>query len=510
MSEPSELLPRDEHNQKLLSYVRPPDWRNPKPAKRYNLVVLGGGTTGLVAAAIGGALGAKTALVEKSLLGGECLNTGCVPSKALLRSGGAAAAVRRAADYGVRVPANAEVDFAAVMERLRRVRAEISPHDSAARLSEEFGVHVFLGEGRFTGPDTLEVAGANLNFKKAVIATGSRPAVPPVKGLGEAGYLSNETLFNLSAQPARLAVIGAGPQGCEMAQAFSRLGSEVFLIDQERRVLGRDDPEAAMIIERQLVRDRVRLKLDNKILQTTRKGPEKHVELQSGGRQETIAADEILIGTGRRPRVDGLGLDYAGIEYDNSDGILVDDYLQSSNARVYAAGDVCLPEKHTHTAAASAQIAVQNALLGGRRKKSAMNIPWCTYTHPEVAQVGLSEPDGLERGIDFDAITVRMDEVDRAVIDGETDGFVKVLFTGRSSRILGATIVAPGAGEIISGISIAMEGGVRLKDMINIIHPYPTYAEAVRIAAEEYQRGRLTAVLKKTLSGYFFLRRRRS
>jgi pyruvate/2-oxoglutarate dehydrogenase complex dihydrolipoamide dehydrogenase (E3) component len=505
-----ELLPRDEHNQTLVDNVHPADWQNPRPSGRYNLVVLGGGTAGLVAAAIGGAIGARTALVEKNLLGGDCLNMGCIPSKTLLRSARMAAAVKVAGDFGIRVPAGVTVDFAAVMERVRRTRAAISPHDSAARLRDEFGVDVFIGAGRFSGPETLAVGGETLTFKRALIATGSSPALPPIDGLEEAGFQTNETVFNLTALPQRLAVLGAGPQGCELAQAFRRLGSEVYLLDQESRVMTHDDPDAAAVVEKQLVRDGVRLMTGSGIVRVAREGAERIIEAEYGGRTEIIVVDDLIVATGRRPAVSGLDLEQAGVEYNEATGIAVDDHLATTNDRIYAAGDVCLEEKFTHTAAASARIAVQNALLSRRGKKSAMVIPWCTYTDPEVAHVGLSSESVAEKSGEINTITISLEEIDRAIIDGQTGGFARIHFTGRSSRIVGATIVAPGAGEIITGISIAMAGDVRLKDLVKVIYPYPTMAGAIRMAALEYQRGRMNTALKKALSGFFFLRRKRS
>ena len=501
------LAPWDEHNRALVAGVHPPDWRNPTPAARYNLVVVGAGTAGLVAAAGAAGLGARVALIERHLMGGDCLNVGCVPSKALLRSARAWADLQRAADFGVHVPPGARVDFAAVMERMRRLRASISPNDSAARF-RGLGVDVFLGEGCFTGRDTLEVGGSVLRFHRAVVATGARAAVPPVPGLDTAGPLTNETVFELTALPPRLAVIGAGPLGCELAQAFARFGAAVTLIDRGPQVLQREDRDAAARVAQALAADGVRLVLDSTVARVEGgAGGEAVLHVEHGGEADTVTADAVLVGAGRAANVEGLGLEAAGVALDARGGIRVDDRLRTTNARIFAAGDVCSAERFTHHADAQARIAVRNALFLGRARASALTLPWCTYTDPEVAHVGLSERQAQARGIAVQTFVQELPEVDRAVLDGETDGFVKVHVRHGTDRIVGATIVARHAGEMLPELTLAMSRGAGLGALAGVIHAYPTQADAIRKLGDAYQRTRLTPRVRRLLGAWLAWRR---
>jgi pyruvate/2-oxoglutarate dehydrogenase complex dihydrolipoamide dehydrogenase (E3) component len=490
-----EVAPLDEYNRALVSQVHPTDWVNPEPAGRYHLVVLGAGTAGLVTAAGAAGLGARVALVEKKLLGGDCLNVGCVPSKALLRAARAFADVRNAGRYGVRVPPGVAVDFPAVMERMRRLRAQISPHDSAARF-RGLGVDVYLGAARFAGPDTVEVDGKTLRFKKAVIATGARPVHPAVPGLAEAGFLTNETVFTLTELPRRLAVIGAGPIGCELAQAFARFGSEVSLVGKQPQVLPREDPDAARIAEAALRRDGVHMFLGQEVCRVDRADGEKVLHLDGGRGPVEVRADAILVGAGRAPNVEGLNLEGVSVAYDRRDGVRVNDRLRTTNRRIFAAGDVCSRYKFTHAADAMARLVIRNALFLGRARASALTIPWCTYTDPEVAHVGLSVKGALERGIPVQTFVQELGDVDRAVLDGEAEGFVKVHVRRGSDRIVGATVVARHAGEMISELTLAMVGRLGLKKLADTIHPYPTQAEAIKQVADAYNRTRLTPFVK--------------
>ncbi len=492
------LTPPDEHNQELLRSAHPSDWVNPTPEGRYNLVVIGAGTAGLVAAAGAAGLGARVALIEKHLMGGDCLNVGCVPSKTLIRSARAAAEVRAANDLGVRVPEGVEVDFPAVMERVRRVRAEISRHDSVKRFTE-LGVDVFLGEGRFTGRDAVEVDGRTLHFSRAVIATGARAADPHIRGLEDIGYLTNETVFNLTERPARLAVIGAGPIGCELAQAFRRLGSEVHLIHKHGHILNREDADAAEIVQEVFIKEGVELHLNSSTKRAETGGKEKLLHIDENGNETVIAVDEVLVGVGRAPNVEGLGLEAAGVEYDRH-GVKVDDRLRTANRRIFAAGDVCMRYKFTHAADAAARIAIRNALFRGKKKLSALTVPWCTYTDPEIAHVGMYERDAAERGIPVDTYARSFADVDRAVADGEVNGFVKVHVKKGKDRILGATIVARHAGDMISEITLALVAEVGLGAISGAIHPYPTQAEAIRQTGDAYSRTRLSPFVKRLFS----------
>jgi pyruvate/2-oxoglutarate dehydrogenase complex dihydrolipoamide dehydrogenase (E3) component/uncharacterized membrane protein YdjX (TVP38/TMEM64 family) len=490
------VKPADAHNARLVSYVHPPDWQNPTPASCYNLVVIGAGTAGLVTAAGAAGLGAKVALVEKHLLGGDCLNVGCVPSKAVIRSGRAVFDAKEAGPFGVRLGKSVEIDFPAVMERMRKLRADLSPHDSAQRFAK-LGVDVFLSEARFAGPDTVEVAGQTLRFKRAVIATGARAVEPRIPGLAEAGYLTNETIFNLTQCPARLAVIGGGPIGCELAQAFQRLGSQVSLLHKNAHLLDREDMEAAALVQKAFIREGIALRLNATITRVERSAGGKLIYYQAQGKEETLAVDEILAGAGRAPNIEGLNLEAAGVQYDRRKGVLVNDCLQTSNPHIYGAGDVCLARKFTHAADFSARIVIQNALFLGRKKASALTMPWCTYTDPEIAHVGLYERDARERGMEVDTYVREFKEVDRAVLDGEEDGFVKFHVRKGHDEILGATIVARHAGEMISEISVAMAARIGLGKLASVIHPYPTQAEALRQCGDAYNRTRLTPTVKK-------------
>jgi pyruvate/2-oxoglutarate dehydrogenase complex dihydrolipoamide dehydrogenase (E3) component len=501
------VLPHDPHNELLVANVHPPGWVNPSPAGRYNLVVIGAGTAGLITSLVASSLGARVALVERYLMGGDCLNVGCVPSKSVIRAARRVHEARAADELGLGVPENRLPDFGAAMERMRRIRARISHEDSAARYAKEFGVDVYLGQARFTGPEIINVDGTELRFKKAVIATGARAIAPPIEGLAEAGYLTNETVFELTERPKRLAVIGAGPIGCELSQAFQRLGSRVSLLERAPQILIREDPDAAGILEGALAREGVELVLGASIQKVERKGDEKVLHVLSGDREQQIVVDEILVGAGRAPNVEGLGLEKIGVEFDRRRGVRVDDRLRTTHKRVYAAGDVCMDWKFTHAADAAAKIVVQNALFLGRKKLSSLVMPWCTYTDPEVAHVGLYERDARERGIEVDTYQVPIAKANRAVTDGEEEGFVKVHVRKGKDEILGATIVAAHAGEMISEITVAMTNGVGLGAFTNVIHPYPTQAEAIKAVAGLYTRTRLTPRVKRLFEGWLRLSR---
>jgi pyruvate/2-oxoglutarate dehydrogenase complex dihydrolipoamide dehydrogenase (E3) component len=501
-----EVTPRDQYNETLLANVHPPDWVNPAPAPRYNLVVIGGGTAGLVSAAGAAGLGGKVALVERHLLGGDCLNYGCVPSKAIIRSSRVVADFRDAARFGFKAPPGTEVDFAAVMERMRQLRAALSQHDSAQRF-RDLGVDVFLGEARFSGPRSVEVAGKTLNFRKAVIATGARAVDPPVPGMAEAGYLTNETVFSLTERPRRLLIMGGGPLGCEFAQALQRLGCQVTLLHKYDQLMNREDADAAQLVQEVFIREGIHLILAAKPLQVLKTEGGKLVRYESGGQPGEIEVDEILAGAGRAPNVENLGLEEAGVRYDKREGVVVNDRLQTTNRRIYAAGDVCLKYKFTHLADATARIVIQNALFMGRKKVSALTIPWCTYTDPEVAHVGLNEAEAEKQGIALQTFIKPLSEVDRAVVDGEAEGMVKIHVKQGTDRIVGATIVARHAGEMISEITLAMVGKIGLGALAAVIHPYPTQAEAIRQTGDLYNRTRLTPFVKKLFARFLAWRR---
>lgn len=488
-----QLLPEDEHNQRLESNVHPPDWVNPSPQGRYHLVVIGAGTAGLVTAAGAAGLGAKVALIERDLMGGDCLNVGCVPSKGLISAARMAATVRRAGEFGVTLPGAVSVDFAAAMERMRKLRARISPNDSAARF-RELGVDVYFGQGRFVDSGTLDVDGTQLKFKRAVIATGARAAAPPIPGLEKVDYLTNESVFSLTDLPTRLGVIGAGPIGCELAQSFAQFGSNVFLVEAEHGILPREDREAAEIVQRAMARDGVKLLCCGRNLNVGNEGGLR-LTVDSHGQSYDEIIDKLLVGVGRAPNVENLNLEAVGVDYDKK-GVKVNDRMQTTNPCIYAAGDICSPYQFTHAADFMARIVIQNALFKGRAKLSSLVIPWCTYTSPEIAHVGMYEKEAKEKGIEIDTFVQEFRDVDRAVLEGEEDGFVKVHVKKGTDRMVGATIVARHAGDLIAEVTLAMTHKLGLKKVSNTIHPYPTQAEAIRKVGDQFNRTRLTPLVK--------------
>lgn len=496
------VSPQDEHNLRLLANAHPPNWRNPEARNPYNLVVIGAGTAGLVSAAGAASLGARVALIEKHLMGGDCLNYGCVPSKGLIRSATAWADVRDANRYGVQIDGNVRVDFEAVMARMRRLRADISHIDGVQRFTD-LGVDVFLGTGQFTGPRCVEVDGQTLRFAKAVITTGGRAAAPAIPGLEAVGYYTNETVFGLTERPARLGVIGGGPIGCELAQTFQRLGSQVTLLHRGVHLLNKEDADAAAMVQQALLHDGVRLALEAKLLGVEQRGGDKVLQVEGAdGQPCELAVDAILVAVGRAPNVDGLGLEVAGVAHDSRTGVQVDDRLRTTNPRIFAAGDVCSRYQFTHAADFLSRIVLANALFMGRRKASALTIPWCTYTEPQIAHVGITEHQAAADDVALDTFTQQLADVDRAVLDGETEGFAKVHVKKGTDKILGATVVARNAGDMIGIYATAMTHGLGLGALSKVIQPYPTQAEAIRKTGDLYNRTRLTPRVKKLMTAW--------
>jgi pyruvate/2-oxoglutarate dehydrogenase complex dihydrolipoamide dehydrogenase (E3) component len=500
---PITVLPMDEFNQTLVSYVHPPNWVNPSPQALYDLVVIGGGTAGLVVAAgaAGLGVGLKVALIERNLLGGDCLNVGCVPSKCIIRSSRVVAEMRDAQEFGIQ-PCDPEVNFPAVMARMRRLRAEISPHDSAQRF-QDIGVDVFLGSGSFIDSQTIQIGESALRFKKAVIATGARAAKLSIPGLEEAGYLTNETVFSLTDRPNRLAVIGGGPIGCELAQSFQRLGSQVVLFHKDAHLLNKEDAEAAEIVQQAFIREGIQLVLNSQIKKVEQMSEGKVIHFVADGQEAALTFDEILTGAGRAPNVEGLNLEAIGVQFDAKHGVVVNDYLQTTNPKIYAAGDICMSWKFTHAADAAARIVIKNTLFSpfgiSRSKLSSLTMPWVTYTDPEIAHVGLSESEAQHQGIEVSTIKIPFSDVDRAVADGEESGVLKILHKQGSDQILGATIVARHAGEMISEVTTAIVHHIGLSKLSSVIHPYPTQAECIKKAADAYRRTLLTPRSKSLL-----------
>ena len=511
----SVMLPDDEHNQRLVANVHPSDWVNPEPSGRYNIVVIGAGTAGLITAVIAASLGAKVALIEKHLMGGDCLNVGCVPSKGVIRAARAWADLRKAEEFGIHIPPGVKYDFGAAMARMRKLRARISHNDAAQRYSK-LGVDVYIGSGRFAGLDSIQVEGPagkrSLKFVKAAICTGARASAPQIPGLQEAGYLTNETVFSLTELPPRLAVIGAGPIGCELAQSFARFGSQVSLIEAQHGILPNEDRDAAQIVEQQMVKDGVQLLCCGKDLKVSRADGVKRLTVDSHGQQYNVAVDEILVGVGRTANVEGLGLDAVGVEFDQN-GVKVNGRLQTSNPRIFAAGDVCSRHKFTHAADAMAQIVIQNALFPhpfglGYASVDSLIMPWCTFTEPEIAHVGMYEKDAKEKGIEVETYTFKLDEVDRAILDGEDEGFARVHIQKGSDKILGATIVAAHAGEMISEFSVLMKAGLGAKTIAGTIHPYPTQAEVNKKVVNLWRKAHFTQATRNRLIKLFVWMRR--
>jgi pyruvate/2-oxoglutarate dehydrogenase complex dihydrolipoamide dehydrogenase (E3) component len=510
------LLPDDQHDRILTENVHPANWVNPHPAGRYNLVVLGAGTAGLITAVISANLGAKVALVEQHLMGGDCLNVGCVPSKGLIRAARAWADVRNASEFGMGVLAGGVTyDFGAVMSRMRRLRARISSNDSAHRYAK-LGVDVFLGHGRFTGPQTIQVEGASgnrtLTFARAAICTGARASAPSIPGLKEAGYLTNESVFSLTSLPRRMGVIGAGPIGCELAQAFARFGSRISLIEAMHGVLPNEDRDAAHVLEQQLVKDGVTLLCCAQGLHVSNTTNGKRLTGISHDRPYDVIVDEILVGVGRTPNTEGLGLESAGVEF-NAQGVKVNGRLQTSNPKVFAAGDVCSRFKFTHAADAMAQIVVQNALFPhpfglGYADAASLLIPWCTYTDPEIAHVGLYEKEAQAKGIEVETYTFRLDEIDRAILDGQEHGFARIHLRKGTDKILGATVTAAHAGDLINEFSVVMNSGKGVKTIARTIHPYPTQAEVNKKVVNLWRKAHFSPAMRNTLARLFAWMRR--
>lgn len=499
------ILPDDEHNRALLKNTHPDAYVNPEPAEKYHMVVIGAGTAGIVSAASCASLGGRVALIERHLTGGDCLVAGCVPSKGVISASRIAAHVRNAADFGIKVPPGTTVDFPTVMARMRKLRTRISDNDSIQSF-QKLGIDVFIGNARFSSRNSVEVGGKTLRFARSVIATGGRAAVPPIPGLKEAGYLTNENIFWLTELPRRLAIIGAGPIGAEMAQSFRRFGSEVTLINQAPQILHREDDDAAAIVQRVFVKEGIRLCLSAKIERVEQRGQEKVLVIQHEGKRHEIPCDAILVSAGRVPNTEGLGLEAAGVAYDKK-GVTVTDQLQTTNPRIFGVGDISAPFKFTHTASALARVALMNSFFFGRQKMSSLVVPWCTYTDPEIAHVGLYEKQAKEMGYEVATFTEQLSENDRAILEGETDGFVRVHLKKGSDKILGATIVATHAGEMLNVFTLAMTSGKGLSSLGNMIYSYPTQSEIIKRVANSYMATKLTPTIKKLLG--FIVRFRR-
>jgi pyruvate/2-oxoglutarate dehydrogenase complex dihydrolipoamide dehydrogenase (E3) component len=527
------VWPLDEHNVELLNNVHPTNWVDPQAENnKYDLVVVGAGAAGLVSAAGAAGVGAKVALIEENLLGGDCLNVGCVPSKTLIHAASLAHSLKNTehlADSGISINGTVQIDFPKIMERVRRIRSEISPNDSAERFTK-LGVEVFLGRGKFVDSKSVVVNGKVLQFNKAVIATGGYPSLIPMPGLKELHHLNtnpgdeprpyvvtNETFFNMTQQPKKLVVIGPGVIGMEMAQSMQRLGTQVTVLGRSGRVLPKEDEDHASIVQSQLEKDGVEFRLNvTEYVSVELTGnlvdglPEMSFKIkEKGGDSVTeLTADAILVATGRRPNVTGMDLDNAGVEYDVRQGILVNDKLQTTNPKIYSAGDCCSTAfKFTHAADFMARSVIRNALFFGKEKMSNLLIPYATYTEPEIASVGLYGKDCEAKGIKYVTFEKHFSDNDRAICDGDKVGMVRIRVEENSDKILGATIIGKNAGNMISEITLAMQSNVGLGSIATVIHPYPTYAEAIRQTGDLYNKTKLTPTAKSLLRGIIKVQR---
>jgi pyruvate/2-oxoglutarate dehydrogenase complex dihydrolipoamide dehydrogenase (E3) component len=465
----------------------------------YNLVVIGAGTAGLVTAAGTAGLGGRVALVERNLMGGDCLNFGCVPSKALISSARLIQQIRESGKWGLNQQ-EPQFVFENVFERMRARRAKIAPHDSQERF-ESLGVDVFHGEARFVSAHEVEVNGQRLRARNFVIATGSRAAVPKIKGIESVPYFTNETIFDeLKEKPQNMIVLGGGPIGCELAQMFQRLGVEVTIIQRGCQLLPREDGDVAEFLERRLIDEGVRIikNADARSVATSATG-QVAIQLLDRQSEPTFFVDALLVAAGRTPNLRSLDLKSAGIDITERD-VRVNDYLQTSQCHIYAVGDVIGPFLFTHMADAQARVVVRNILMPFQFLRQTMDysvVPWCTYTDPEIAHVGLGEKEAQQKIIQYDLFVVPLEDVDRAVVESEEAGFAKILTAKGSDKILGATIVAPHAGDLLHEFVLAMSAKIGLGKISSMIHAYPTFAELARKAGDKYNKTRLTPTAKR-------------
>jgi pyruvate/2-oxoglutarate dehydrogenase complex dihydrolipoamide dehydrogenase (E3) component/uncharacterized membrane protein YdjX (TVP38/TMEM64 family) len=482
-------------------------WTRPRSFDR-NLVVIGAGSAGLVTSYIAAAVKARVTLIERGEMGGDCLNTGCVPSKTLIRSARLASEIQRHRDFGIQ-DATLEVDFGQVMDRVKEAVETIAPHDSVERY-EGLGVEVIQGEARITGPWSVEVNGQALTSRHIVVATGARPFVPPIPGLDQVQFHTSETIWSIRENPGRLLVLGGGPIGCELAQSFQRLGAQVIQVEMETRVLNREDPEASELVANRLREDGVELLTGHRVTAVEVEGGKQVAVAQAGGEDVRIPFDTLLVAVGRQARVEGFGLEEVGVTVRN--GVIeTDAYLQTRVPTIYACGDCVGPYQFTHAASHQAWHAAVNALFTNplkRFKVDYSHLPQATYTEPEVARVGLNETQAREKGREVEVTTYDLAEQDRAIADGAARGFVKVLTVPGKDRILGATIVGPHAGELITEFTLAMKHGIGLNKILGTIHPYPTLMEANKSVAGMWKKAHAPQGILRMVERYHSWRRR--
>ncbi|MBI2311737.1 MAG: FAD-dependent oxidoreductase [Betaproteobacteria bacterium] len=476
-------------------------WSKPSRFDR-NLVVIGAGSAGLVSSYIAAAVKAKVTLIEKHRMGGDCLNTGCVPSKALLRSAKFLSHLKRSQDFGIR-QARADFDFADVMDRVQRVIRQVEPHDSVERYTG-LGVECIRGEAKITSPWTVQVNGRTLTTRAIVIAAGARPFVPPIPGIEDTGYTTSDTVWELRKLPPRLVVLGGGPIGCELTQAFARFGAQVTQVEMLPRLLIREDPEVSDLVAARFREEGIDVRLGHTAKQFRVANGVKTLVCEHQGRNVEIEFDELLVAVGRVANTTGYGLEELGIPVSRARTIESNEFLQTIYPNIFVCGDVAGPFQFTHTAAHQAWYAAVNALFGNFRKFKAdySVIPWATFTEPEVARVGLNETDAKDRGVPCEVTTYGIDDLDRAIADGEAHGFVKVLTVPGKDRILGVTIVGEHAGDLIAEYVLAMKQGVGLNRILGTIHIYPTLAEANKYAAGQWKKAHAPQKLLEWVARY--------
>jgi pyruvate/2-oxoglutarate dehydrogenase complex dihydrolipoamide dehydrogenase (E3) component len=473
---------------------------------KYNVVVIGAGTAGLVTAAGTAGLGGRVALVEGDKMGGDCLNYGCVPSKALISSTNLIQRIRRGAAFGLRAT-EPQFRFEEVFASMRKRRAAIEPHDSVERF-EGLGVDVFLGHARFVSPHEVDVDGARLQARNFVIATGSKAFVPPIPGVDDISYYTNETIFDeMPAAPASLLILGGGPIGCELTQVMARLGISVTLVELLPRLLPRDDPDAAAIITKRLGEEGVRIITGAPCIKFEKQNGKIAATVQSPDGIQEIATEAVLIATGRKPNTEGLNLEAAGVAYGKT-GVNVDATLTTSQSHIFACGDIAGPYQFTHTADYQARVVVRNILLPWLKTKADHTwVPWVTYTDPEVAQVGLTEEEATKQSIPHSVYRFDWDYLDRAITENDETGFIKVVTPPGKDRILGATVVGLHAGDVLHELVVAGRHGVGLAKLSSTIHAYPTLSQSVQRVGDLFQRSRLTPRVSRIFQWLYRLRR---
>lgn len=484
-------------NAELLDEVRPLRWTDPTPEGVYNIVAIGAGAGGLVSALGCAGVGGKSAICEKGYFGGDCLNTGCVPSKAFIKAAKAAHSVKSASKYGITVD-GFKIDFEAVMRSVREKRAHIGHHDSVYRFIKTYGVDIYLGTAQFTSKNTIMINGKELKFAKAVVATGGRPRVPKIPGIDKVRFFTSENVFNITEQPKNVVVIGGGPIGAELGQAFNRLGSSVTFLMRSDKFLAKEDPEAAQIVEDKLTEEGVIFIKEIEFLEIKISNPAQphiatlKIKLNKTGELVELPTDCLLLAAGRIPNVENIGLEKAGIEYDLKTGVKISKKMRTTNSNVYAVGDCCQGQQFTHMADAMARGVIRNACFFGAVNYKEMIVPRVTYTDPELAQVGRNKSELELDGVKYDEYVVHFKDNDRAICDGEDYGFVKVYTKKGKEELLGCVIVCPRAGEMIGEAALAMQNGVKISGFGQTIHPYPSYGEGLKQIGDAFTRTKLT------------------